>query len=178
MAEPVTLARPYAKAAFQTALADNQLMQWEAMLDVLGRVVLHDKVLAALSNPSLTAGKQAVVLFDVCASELSDKGKNFVELLADYKRLGLLPEIATQFKMLKTAHEKVTAVSVTSAFEMNAAESSRLASVLSVKWNCKIDLQTQVDKSLLGGVVIRAGDTVIDASVRGRIQKLTEVLGI
>lgn len=178
MAEPVTLARPYAKATFQTALADGDLLKWEGMLSVLGGVTSHAKVQSALRDPSLTAEKQASILLDLCSAELNDKGKNFVSLLAKYRRLSLLPEIAAQFKDLKAKQEKLVAVSISSAFEMEDAVSRRLGEALSAKWGCQVELKTEVDKSLLGGVIIRAGDAVIDASVRGRVLKLAETLGV
>lgn len=176
MAELVTLARPYAKAAFQSALADGKLDDWQAMLNTAGAVVAHEKMRATLSSPALTAEQQAQLMLSVCGDALDVKGQNLVRVLAGNKRLLLLPEIAQQFAALKAEQEKRVAVQVTSAFPLDVAVAERLSQALGKKWQCQVTLQAEVDTSLLGGVVIKAGDTVIDASVRGRILKLAEAL--
>ena len=176
MAELVTLARPYAKAAFQSALAEGKLGDWQAMLNTAGAVAAHDKMRTALSSPALTAEQQAQLMLDVCGDALNAKGQNLVRVLAGNKRLLLLPESAQQFAVLKAEQEKSVAVEITSAFPLDAAVAERLSQALGRKWQCQVTLQTEVDASLLGGVVIKAGDTVIDASVRGRILKLADAL--
>lgn len=176
MAELVTLARPYAKAAFEAALADGALGDWQAMLNTLGAVTAQEKMRAVLSSPSLTSDKQAALMLETCGDALNAKGQNLVRVLAGNKRLLLLPEIARQYSELKAQQEKTVAVEVTSAFPLDEAVADRLRQALGRKWQCQVDLQTAVDSALLGGVVIRAGDTVIDASVRGRVVKLAEAL--
>ncbi|HSC75742.1 MAG TPA: F0F1 ATP synthase subunit delta [Pseudomonadales bacterium] len=176
MAELVTLARPYAKAAFEVAVATGKLADWQAMLNIAGAVAANDKVQAALSSPALTSEQQAKLMLDVCGDALDTGAANLVRALANYRRLSLLPDIAAQFAELKAKQEKVVAVEIRSAFPLDAAVADRLAQALGKKWQCQVELQTQVDSALLGGVVIQAGDTVIDASVRGRMLKLAEAL--
>ena len=178
MAEPVTLARPYAKAAFEVAFADAQLGKWQEMLSTLGAIVSDLKMAQILSSPSMTAEQQAQLLLDVCGEGLSEKVKNFVRVLSGYKRLALLPEIASQFSDLKSRQEKTMEVAITSAFPIGDDVTKQISAALGKKWQCNIELETKVDPALLGGAVIRAGDNVIDASVRGRILKLAEVLGV
>lgn len=177
MAELVTLARPYAKAAFAVALGENRLGDWQAALNAAGAVAVNAKVRAALSSPSLTGEQQAQLMLDVCGDVLDAKASNFIRTLASNKRLQLLPEIALQFAELKAQQEKTVAVDIVSAFPINEAASAKLAQALSRKLQCNVQLDTEVDATLLGGVVIKAGDTVIDASVRGRILKLADALG-
>lgn len=176
MAELVTLARPYAKAAFEVASGEGRLGEWQNMLDVAGAVTTNEKVQIALSSPALTGEQQARLMLDLCGDSLDAKMSNLVSALAGNKRLALLPEIATQFAALKAQQEKTLAVGIISAFPLDAAASGRLSQALAKKWQCNVQLETEVDSKLLGGIVIKAGDTVIDASVRGRMLKLADAL--
>lgn len=176
MAELVTLARPYAKAAFEVASGEGRLGVWQGMLSAAGAVVANEKMQVALSSPALTGEQQAKLMLDVCGDALDAKMSNLVSALASNKRLTLLPEIAVQFAALKAQQEKTLAVEVVSAFPLDAAASDRLSQALAKKWQCNVQLETEVDSKLLGGVVIKAGDTVIDASIRGRMLKLADAL--
>jgi len=174
MAELTTLARPYAKAAFGFALANNDLDKWSSMLVTLSAVTQNAQVQAVLSSPALTAKQLVAQVQNLLGDELNEQGVNFVSLLADNKRLGLLPIIAEQFEVLKAKQEKLSHVEITSAFDIDNASEDKLAKALSEKLNCSVDINTTVDTNLIGGAVVRAGDLVIDASVRGRLAKLNE----
>lgn len=178
MAELVTLARPYAKAVFEVALAESKLADWQSVLGLAAAVVSDDKVRAALSSPAMTSEQQAMLMLDICGDSLPLKAQNLVRTLAGNKRLALFPSIASQFAALKAQQEKTVAVDITSAFPLDAATADRLAQVLGRKWQCQVKLHMETDSKLIGGVVIRAGDTVIDASVRGRVMKLAETLTV
>lgn len=174
MAELITLARPYAKAAFEVALQADALDQWSKML-ALSAVVSGDSgVSAVLYSPSLTSEQVADAFVGVCGDELDEKGKNFVHLLAENKRLVLLPEISTLFDNLKANQEKSVDVEITTAFEISSDVSNKLAQALKDRLQREILLATKVDQSLIGGAIIRAGDNVIDSSVRGKLSKLAE----
>jgi F-type H+-transporting ATPase subunit delta len=108
--------------------------------------------------------------------DLNQDGQNFVGVLAEYGRLALLPTIAELFELLKANHEKTMDVAVTSAFEVSDQQKTDLAAALQRMLQRDINIETEVDKSLIGGVVIRAEDTVIDDSVKGRLAKLSQVL--
>ncbi len=176
MAERATLARPYAKAVFEVALNEGALVEWQAMLNTVAAVVQTEKLQHKLSAPTSTVEQQAALVRDVCGDALNAKASNFVHVLATNKRLSLLPEIAAQFAELKAQKEKVVGVEVVSAFPLQTKEADALSAALSKKWQCNVSLQTSVDAALLGGVVIKAEDVVIDASVRGRIAKLADAL--
>jgi F-type H+-transporting ATPase subunit delta len=176
MAELVTLARPYAKAAFEVAFGEGRLAEWQSMLNAAGAVAANAKVQNALSSPALTGDQQAKMMLDICGDSLDIKAGNLIRTLASNKRLALLPEIAIQFAALKARQEKTLAVGVVSAFPLDEAASSRLSQALTKKWQQNVQLQTEVDATLLGGLVIKAGDMVIDASVRGRMLKLADAL--
>lgn len=176
MAESITLARPYAKAAFEVAVADKALAEWSAMLGTLAAVAADAKVSSLLKNPSLTAEKQSDALLAICGDEVSDKGKTMVRLLADNSRLPLLPEIAQIFEVLKAAKEKSIDVELSTAFALSDVLLEQLTQALQKRLDRQVKLHTNIDQGLIGGAVIRAGDTVIDNSVRGKLNKLAESL--
>lgn len=176
MAESITLARPYAKAAFEVAMADGDLGAWSQMLNLLASVAQNEKVHGALASPALSAAKQAETLTGLCGSELNPKGINLVKLLADNRRLQLLPEIAELFDALKANQEKTVDVELSTAFALGDDVVKKLTEALHKRLNREIRLQTTVDRELIGGAIIRAGDTVIDSSVRGKLTKLAEAM--
>ena len=174
MAELTTLARPYAKAAFEVALQDAALDNWAKMLGLTASIAAQESVHTLLINPALSSEQIAQSFIDVCGDELNDKGQNFIMLLSENKRLGLLSEIAALFENLKAIQEQSVDVEITTAFEISSEISDKLAQALKSRLQREINLATSVDESLIGGAVIRAGDTVIDSSVRGKLTKLAE----
>lgn len=176
MAEWSTLARPYAKAAFDYARERNDLGGWSKQLALLAAIVGTDKMVQVIASPAQTAERQAALLVQLCGDELSDKLRNFVRVLADNKRLPLLPEISALFDQFKANQERSVDVEVATAFELDRDTADRLAQALRGKLQRDVTINTVVDKSLLGGVVVRAGDVVIDGSVRGRLAKLAKAM--
>ncbi len=174
MAELITLARPYARAVFETALQDGALDKWSDMIALSAAVSGEAEVSSLLSSPSLSCEQIAEAFIAVCGDALDDKARNFVSLLAENKRLVLLAEISTLFENLKANQEMSVDVEITTAFEISSGVSNKLAQALKGRLNREILLATNVDKSLIGGAVIRAGDNVIDSSVRGKLSKLAE----
>ena len=176
MAESITLARPYASAAFEVAVADKALAEWSEMLQTLAAVAADDKVSDLMTDPALTAEKQSDALLAICGDEISAKGTNMIRLLADNRRLPLLPQIAEIFDVLKAAKEKSVKVELATAYALSDALVEQLTEALQKRLDRQVKLHTSVDQSLIGGAVIRAGDTVIDSSVRGKLNKLAESL--
>lgn len=174
MAELTTLARPYAKAAFQVALDENALDDWSRMLSLAATLTTEERVNLLLQAPALTADQVADAFVDICGDELNDKGKAFIRLLAENKRLPLLPQILQIFEFLKGQQQKSVDVEVITAYEISAEVSDKLAAALNKRLQRDIKLATHTDQSLIGGAIIRAGDTVIDSSVRGKLAKLAE----
>jgi len=129
-----------------------------------------------LSSPSLTSDQLAQIVIDVCADQLDEQGGNFIKVVAANKRLSLLPEIFSLFALLKANQEKSVDVEVVSAYELAEATQQKLSDALAAKLERTVKLDSVVDSSLLGGVLIRAGDLVIDGSVRGRLEKLAEAM--
>ena len=176
MAELSTLARPYAKAAFEFASESGELAQWADLLDLLSALSGQKNVAELMNSPGETPSGKAQKLIGICAEELSDKGKNFIHILAENRRLTLLPEIRAQFQILKAEQEKSMAVEVVSAREMTAEQQSSLAEALKKRLERTVTINVSIDPALLGGAIVRAGDTIIDGSVRGRLAKLAEAI--
>lgn len=174
MAELTTLARPYAKAAFEAAMEAGSLGEWSANLGLVSAVVSDAAVKSALSSPSLTGEQQARLVLDLCGDEIIGQVKNFVAILAENKRIPLMAEVVSLFEILKANQEKKVDVNVISAFPLSDAIQEKLAASLKAKLQREVVLHSETDNSLIGGAVVRAGDLVIDGSVRGKLVKLAE----
>jgi len=177
MAELATIARPYANAVFELAKRDDALADWSRMLEVLTATTGYEPVIRLLDSPDLPATSKAFRLAEVCGDELDDRGKKFLQSLAEHDRLGLIGEVREQFEALRAEELKSLDVEVVSAFPLSDAQSDALKQALSNKFGKEIAIESRVDQGLIGGAVIRAGDMVIDGSVRGKLQKLAENLG-
>ncbi len=174
--ELTTCARPYARAAFEHARQVGQLSEWSQMLSLCASVVSFDNVVSLLSNPSLTGKKQAQTFLALCQGSLSDDVENFIHVLSVNKRLALLPAIDTLFNELKAEEERSRDVSVTTAFPLSSEQWDALAKKIEARLGRSVILNTQIDKNLIGGVIIRAGDLVIDGSLRARLKKLADAM--
>lgn len=176
MSQFTTLARPYAKAAFKAAEEGASLQAWSQGLGLLAALLQQEKVAAYLANPAHNGEQQAAALLGLCGDELDGKLQNLVRLLATNRRLPLLPEIHALFEALKAERERTVEVDVVSAFPLDGDAEAKLAASLKSRLNREVKLSSRVDKSLIGGMVVRAGDLVIDSSVRGKLKKLTETM--
>ncbi|MDI9818011.1 MULTISPECIES: F0F1 ATP synthase subunit delta [unclassified Legionella] len=176
MPDTTTIARPYAKATFEYALAANKLSQWSKILNTLALLVMDEEVSRFINNPAATEGQQIELLM-TSFPETKEKAdsqaiKNLVSLLANNRRLMLLPDIKVLFEVLRAEQEKTLTVNVISFSELSAAQQAQLKESLSQRLKRQVTLNVSIDKSLLGGAVIQAGDLVIDGSVRGQLDKL------
>ncbi len=176
MSEAITTARPYAQAAFDEAQKLNALQAWSEMLLSLAEAINHPEMIAVVSNPRV-AKKQIEGLMEALLGKgASKQQQNFLRILADNQRLLLLPEIAALFETLKSEAEKTINVVVDSAFELSAAQKTKIVDSLKKRMGREIKLSCKVNKEILGGVVIRAGDKVIDGSARTRLTEMANVL--
>ncbi|TVQ70483.1 MAG: F0F1 ATP synthase subunit delta [Oceanospirillales bacterium] len=172
MAELNTIARPYTKAAFDYALTKGGLDQWSQMLALTAIIVNDSDMKRVLGTPSLSAEQKAELIISVCGKKLDDAGKNFIYLLAENNRLPLLSKISVQFDQLKADHEKSVEVDLTTAYELDNALVEKLATALRSKLGREVKMTSRVDQTILGGVILRANDLVIDGSVRAKLAKL------
>ena len=176
MAEITTIARPYAKAAFQFSLENDKLEHWSDMLEFASCVAADKQMLVLFNSPGITTDQQAEMFISICAEQLDSEGKNFISQLAENSRLEALPEVARLFELLKAEQEKTVEVSVTSAYEVTPEQADKIAQALKDRLGREVHISSQVDNSLIGGLIIRAGDMVIDGSVRGKLAKLADRL--
>ena len=176
MAELTTIARPYAKAAFVVAKEQGALDKWEKMLGLAAAVAGDASMRAYLDQPELDDAAKVSAFAEVCGDELDESGRNFIAQLAHNKRLPLLPVILELFHALLAAEQQFTDVELVSAFEMDDAVAEKLVAALKKRLGTDVNVTTSVGQPLIGGVLVRAGDTVIDGSVRGRLNRLAEQL--
>lgn len=172
MAEKTTIARPYAKAAFQEAKAAKRLAQWSETLRAGATAVRDPRVHELLGSPRLSGEELAQFVMSVTGPALDEHGQNFFRLLAENHRLGFLPEISTLFDAYKDDEENVVDVTVTSAAAIDTAQQQALSKALERKLNRTVRLHCATDSTLIGGAVLRAGDTVIDGSLLSRLKRI------
>jgi len=176
MAEPTTIARPYAEAAFKLADAQGKLAEWSAALANLAAVAADDRVRAAVGDPNLSAAKDAGLIISILTGKLSGDAENFVRVLAENGRLGVVTEIRAHFEALKNEREGTVDAEVYTAFEMDPGQLADLVSRLEKKTGRKVKTRVSVDKSLIGGVKVVIGDKVIDGSARAQLSALENAL--
>ncbi len=183
MADNNTIARPYAQAAFELAHEAGELAKWSEGLALAGELLADGQVAVFLSSPSLDNEKRLELLTGLFAKAKADvlsgsdkKGTNFLKLLLEYGRVAVLPEIAEHFEALKAKVENTVDVTVTSATALSAAQQKEISTALRARLGRDINLETEIDESLIGGAVIRAGDVVIDGSLRARLEGLSNAL--
>jgi F-type H+-transporting ATPase subunit delta len=176
MAEPSTLARPYAEAVFRLADANGKLGEWSDMLANLAAVAADPNVAAAVNDPNLSASKVAGLFIGILGGRLTGEAENMVRVLAENRRLEVLPEITSQFEQLKNDREGTVEAQIVSAFPMQDAQLNELVSRLEARTGKRLKPNVSVDPELIAGVRVEIGDKVIDGSVRGQLAALEAVL--
>ncbi len=167
-----TLARPYAKAAFEYAVEHNQLADWARMLNVLAVLASDPKMKDLIHHPLVTKEELTTLFTDICSQYFNEAGINFLKLLIERKRLELASEIFAVYTELEEQYQKTLSVDVISYLPLDEKEQAKLASKLEQKLQRKVLLDCQTDKSILGGVIVKAGDMVFDGSARKYLLEL------
>jgi F-type H+-transporting ATPase subunit delta len=176
MARRDTAARRYAEAAFEVAMRDDTLEHWRADLDLAANVAGDERSLGVLANPAIPIERRATALDALIAGRVSEKTANLVRLLLRRGRIEDLPRVAAEFRRLDDDRQGITHATATSATELTQDEIRALTARLEQSTGGRIALDVDVDPSLLGGVVVRVGDRLIDGSVRGRLERLRNQL--
>ncbi len=176
MSEANTIARPYAQAAFDEAQKLGDLKGWSATLIRLAELMSNPDVQSAVGNPRLSKSRIEPIILELCGKQLNKQQTNFVRVLVESGRLCVSAEIAEMFEALRAEAEKFVDVTVVSAFELSDAQQQKISAALRARMKREIKLSCKIDKALLGGVVIRAGDKVIDGSAHTRLAELTNAL--
>jgi F-type H+-transporting ATPase subunit delta len=176
--EATTIARPYAEAVFARAEESGKLGDWSDMLSFLTAVVESEEMTPIVGNPLVEQEDLVSLLLEIAGERVNEEGGNLIKVLVEYGRLNVLPEINTLFEALKADKERISKVHVTSAFALDAAQEKLIAEALKAKLGRNVTITSEKDADLIGGIHIRAGDMVIDGSVRGQLQQLANELGI
>jgi len=176
MAEKSTIARPYAQAIFALAEDQKRLPDWSQMLAFVALVVSDGRVSTLIGNPRVSNEKVVTLILDICGDALDETAQQMIRVLADNDRLLVLPEISLQYEQYRAEAEKVVQAQVTSAFPVSNDQKNNIIAALKKRLGREVTLECSVDQSILGGVIIRAGDMVIDGSVTGHLDRLTHTL--
>ncbi len=176
MSELTTAARPYARAAFKYATEHQVVDKWLDMLSFCAAVVEDASMKAALEQPRLNRLQKGELFIEVCADQINEQCKNFIKMLAENDRLSLLPEITVLYHHDQLEAEGAVDAELISALEVSEQQVRSIEQSLAKRLGKKVSLTTRIDNTLIGGAIIRAGDMVIDGSVRGRLEKLSNTL--
>ena len=176
MSELSTLARPYAEAVFKRALETKAVSEWSDMLSFLGLVMQDDELATVISNPKVTQEQLTQLLLDICQDQLQKEGVNFLKLLVQNDRLLLAPQISELYESYKAEHEGYVDVEVISAYALSKEEQNKFATTLKKQLGKTVHITTSIDKNLIGGFIAKAGDKVIDGSIKGQLQQLAKKL--
>ena len=176
MAEPVTIARPYAEAVFKLACEGNALAAWADAIANIDGVVADARVQACISDPKVSAQQLEALVLGVVGDKLTGDARNFVQVLVQNSRLDLMPLIRSHYEALKREKEGVLEARIFSALKMSDDQVTQLVAQLEAKYQRKVTAQVETDASLIGGVKIVVGDKVIDATVRGKLDAMAAAL--
>jgi len=176
MSSLTTLARPYAKAAFELARDERALARWDDMLTLASEIVSDKAAADLLESPHVSSADAVGVITDTAGDVLDDRFRGFLQVLASYGRLPLLPELTELFRRLREEAEQRLRVRVVSAVPLDPNQAERMRDALARRFEREIELENEIDKSVIGGAVVYAGDQVIDGSLRGRLEKLSNSL--
>jgi len=176
MSEANTVARPYAQAAFDEARRLGDLKGWSAVLAILAESLNNAEVRTVISNPRVDKSRVEELVVALCGNQLSAQQRSFIRILMDNHRLDVVTEILVMYEALRAEAEKFVEVTVASAFELSDAQQQKIAAALKVRMQREIRLSCKVDKALLGGVVIRAEDKVIDGSALARLGEMANAM--
>jgi len=172
MTDFTTAARPYANAVYDIANETDTLDSWSDALANLAAVVSDAQMSELLNNPETGKQQKGELVTQVLGDKLTEQQQNLVKLMAENGRLSIMPDVHEQFEVARAKAENKIEAEVVSAFELSAQQTDELINTLKNKFGCDVTLTTTVDESLIGGVVIKAGDTIIDASMKSQLESL------
>ncbi|MAG75112.1 MAG: F0F1 ATP synthase subunit delta [Colwelliaceae bacterium] len=175
MSELTTIARPYAKAAFDFAVEAKAIDTWLEMLVFAAEVSKNDTITGYLSGTASVEQAKDIFL-NVCGEQLNEQGQNLIKVMAENERLLVLPQVAEQFAALKAEFDKEVTVDVSSAVELTADQQSNISAALEKRLARKVKLNCVVDATIVSGLIIKADDMVIDGSIRGKLDRLATTM--
>jgi F-type H+-transporting ATPase subunit delta len=176
MSSLATLARPYAKAAFELARDEQALAPWDDMLTLASEMAAEESMAVLLESPHISNEEVVKIITDTAGEAFYGRFRDFLSVLGGNGRLPLLPQVSSLFRELREEAEKRMSVKVVSAVPLDEDQAGRLKEALSRRMECEIELDNEIDKNVIGGAVVYAGDQVIDGSLRGKLEKLSASL--
>ena len=176
MLENSTIARPYATAVFELAQETGRVQEWSATLELLGMLAADSNMRQLMTNPKVSRDQLRDLVFDVCGDGLDGPGRNLARLLVQGDRLQYAQNIKTQYEQMRAAAEGKVDVEVVTPYSLDEQQQAGIAELISERLGKQVNIKTSVDEALIGGAVIRAGDSIIDASLRGRLTELRNEL--
>lgn len=175
MSELATVARPYAEAVFDFAIENQDVTRWQSLLAFSAEVTRNERINELLYG-AVAPKKLADIFISVCGDQLNASGQNLIRVMAENGRLAILPDVLEQFTLLSAAQRKTIEVDVISVSPLKEGQLVKITAAMEQRLSLKVNLNCKIDKSIVAGVVIRAGDMVIDGSVRGRLWRLADIL--
>ncbi|UDG80554.1 ATP synthase subunit delta [Candidatus Hartigia pinicola] len=175
MPEIATVARPYSKAIFNFSLENQSFEKIKHMLMFTSKVICN-KHFSHLLSYHIVPEKIATILISICGDKIDEHMRNFIRIMAQNKRLGILPEVLKQFTKLHKKLELIIEVDMISSTKLNKQQLKKISALMEKHLSYKVKMNYKIDKSIIAGVIIRAEDLVIDGSVRGRLARLTDFL--
>ena len=172
MSEQISLARPYAKAIFELARDAGEYAGWSDQLELLAMIAQDAAMIGVINNPDVSEQQLAELIIDVAGDLLNEQGRNLVKLLARNDRVSAVADINQQFLILRDEAEQVIEAQLITASEVDEAQKKKIEAALSNRLGKQIKLEATVDESLIGGAIVRAGDWVVDGSVKAQLQEL------
>ena len=176
MSSLATLSRPYAKAAFELAHQARALAEWDDMLSLASALVSDEAMARLLDNPDVGRAQVVAIMNDAAGEAFNERFRGFLDVLSSNDRLSLLPEIRNLFQGLRAKAENRLRVKVVSAVPLDEDQAGRLKAALASRFECEVELDNEIDAEVIGGAVVYAGDQVIDGSLRGRLNRLSNSL--
>jgi F-type H+-transporting ATPase subunit delta len=176
MSSLTTLARPYAKAAFELAREEQTLAGWDEMLSLASEMVTEKSMAGLLESPHISSEEVVGIITETAGDAFTARFQDFLSVLGGNGRLPLLPQVASLFGQLREEAENRLSVKVVSAVPLSEEQAQRLRGSLSRRMECEIELNNEIDRDVIGGAVVYAGDQVIDGSLRGKLEKLSTSL--
>lgn len=178
MSQSSNIARPYAQAVFELARDSNRYDEWSDSLETLTQIMSNSDLDALIHSPRINRDQIIDIVLEIGGDALDEHTQNLVRILGHYRRLPMVPQIAEQFEFLRAEEEGIIEAELETAYEIDEAQQKVLTEALQSRLGRKVRLLYRVNKDLIGGVVIRAGDWVIDGSLRAQLAKLSSSLGI
>ncbi len=178
MSESSSIARPYAQAVFDLAKETGRFDDWSQHLALLTEVADHPDFASLVADPRITRDQVLSIVLEITGDKLDDQAQNFVKILSHYRRLSALPLITRQYESLRAEDEGIVEAELEAAYELDNEQKAQLIEALQTRLGRKVRLTSQVNEDLVGGAVVRAGDWVIDGSIRAQLDKLASSLGV